>query len=187
MAACGLQCCVFIYNFHNEKRRKEAVLHSPLIDFDLRLGLFPVEALHKNFALLFVSGFAQQGKHVFLISFNARLVEGIHAEYIPRNAARELEEVDKPSEVFPIDRIEIHYYVWDSAVHMGKERTAEGLFVYEVEVLPCKEVETVDVLLVRFDNDVARSIFYVDHSLKQVAHALLDVLAHRVEVGSEVD
>ena len=67
-----------------------------------RLSLFGELSLDGS-AFGFVSGLVEQRKHVFLVSFNARLVERVHLEDVSAHSASFLEEVDEFAAAFLAD------------------------------------------------------------------------------------
>ena len=61
------------------------------------------QTLLYSLALSLVTGLVEQRKHVLLISFHTRLVEGIHTEEVAADATGNLEEVDKLSDVILVE------------------------------------------------------------------------------------
>ena len=68
---------------------------------------------------------------------------------------------------------------------MGLEDALEGALLDEGEGLPCKVVETVEVVLVPGDREVFLRLFKVKDRLEEDLGAFLDELPEGVEVGGE--
>ena len=135
----------------------------------------------------FVAGLVEQGEHVFLVGLDAGLVEGIHAEQQAADAAGALEEVEELAEVVLVELRQGDFQVGHAAVHVGELGAEFGHFVHFVHALAGQEVEAVEVLLVGGDAEAAVGLFDGEHGLEDGALAVLDPLAHGVEVGGEVD
>ena len=58
-----------------------------------------LESCSESLCLLLIAWLAEEGKHVLLVSFNAWLVERIHAEHLTADTACLLEEIEEGSEV----------------------------------------------------------------------------------------
>ena len=55
-------------------------------------------------AQLLVAGLAQQSEHVLLVRLHAGLVEGVHVQQVPGQAAGVLKEVDQPAQRLLVQR-----------------------------------------------------------------------------------
>ena len=67
----------------------------------------------------FVAGFFEQCEHVALVGFDAWLVERIHVEYIARDTAGGLEEVNQLAQIVFAQAGDGYTHVGHSAVYVG--------------------------------------------------------------------
>ena len=74
-------------------------------------------------------------EHIPLIELHAGLVEGIHAQHMGRNAARQLEEIEQLAQRIGIDLVGLQDHDGDTAVHVCGQRALERLLLYEVQRL----------------------------------------------------
>ncbi len=70
---------------------------------------------------------------------------------------------------------------------MGESGAEFCHVVAVLDVLSCEEVELVEILLIRADNDVPLGLFYVEDGFKHDSGAFLDELTHGVKVCGVVD
>ena len=73
----------------------------------------------------------------------------------------------------------------DTAVDVGHLRAELGHAVAVLHVLAGQIVQPVEILRIRRDRHLAAGILHGDHRLEKHPLAVLDVLAHRVQIGGE--
>ena len=132
-----------------------------------------------------VSGFAEEREHIFLVCFNAGLVERIYSEQIAGNGASFLEEVYEIAEIICASGIKLEYDIRNAAVVVRKESSEHCGAVYIVQIHTCKEVQTVDVCGIVRDFDAVGCVLDIENSLKLIAQTVLDVLTEGVQIGRE--
>ena len=141
----------------------------------------------EGFGFGFVTGFAEEGEHVLLVSFDTGLVEGVDVEEQTAHTAGAFEEVDELSEIVLVELGEDDAQVGHAAVDVSDARTEFGHLVHFVHALAGEEVEAVEVLFVGGEEDGVVGVFDRDDGFEDGAFAFLDPLSHGVEVGGEVD
>ena len=134
-----------------------------------------------------IARLAEEGKHVLLVGFHTGLVERIHAKYEARDAAGALEEVDELAEVVGIEFGHDDAEVGHAAIDVGQLRAEFGHLVHLVHAATFEEVEAVEVFLVVGEEHGVAGLCHRDDGLEDGALAVLNPLAHGVEVGGEVD
>ena len=96
-------------------------------------------------------------------------------------AAYILKEVDQEAHAGLADGGHLDEHIGHTAVHMGQHHAPHGLVCHKGERLASQEVQAVNVLRVVGDQKLALGS-EIDHGLAHEALALLDILAHGVQV-----
>ena len=68
---------------------------------------------------------------------------------------------------------------------MGKNYAQLCHLIHLIQAFACKEVKTIQVVAIGLDGNLTLGLTNTDNSFKQGTLALLNILSHRVEVGSE--
>ena len=90
-----------------------------------------------SFGLLLVAGLTEEGKHILLVSFHTRLVEGIDTKEVAMNTAAKFEEVDELAEVVGVEAVNSYTNIRNAAARkfrpsrfsssLGKRRLCSGV------------------------------------------------------------
>src|SRR3712207_4535470 len=115
-------------------------------------GLFLCQSFLDGFAFCFVAGLVEQGKHVFLVSLYARLVERVYTENVAADATCYLEEIDELSDVILVELGNADADVGHTAVYMRQPCAQFGHFVHFVYALSGKKVQPIGVFIVLGNN-----------------------------------
>ena len=130
---------------------------------------------------LFISGLAEEREHIFLVRFNAGLVEGVYTEQVTGNGASFLEEIYEIAEIVCASGIKLEHDIRNAAVGMREHRTEESLLIYGIYGFAREEAEPVGIVLVG-GNDEAVLIIDIDDRFKHHSLALLNELTDGVKV-----
>ena len=125
-----------------------------------------------------VAGFFEEGKHIFLVSLNAGLVERIYTEDVAADTACSLEEVDELAEDVLADFGEDNSHIGYTAVNVGDTCAELCHLVYLVDTLAGDVVETVEIGLVKRNAEFVVALLNREHSLEDGAFAILNPLTH---------
>ena len=136
--------------------------------------------------LLLVAWLLKKGEHILLVSLNTWLVEGVDTEDVARDTTTQLEEIYELTVVVGVELLNRDEDVWHTTVNVSEASTELCVLVYLVDALASEEVQTVKVLLILWEEQLIVWILYRDAGLEDGALAVLNPLAHRVQVGSEV-
>ena len=82
-----------------------------------------------------------------------------------------------------VESFGFHHNLRNAAVNVGKPGTEHRLFIAVFHPLTCKIVQSVEVIAVRRNLDLAGRILHTDHSFEHNPLAFLDILSHRVQVS----
>ena len=134
-----------------------------------------------------IAGLAQQMEHVLLVGLDAGLVEGVDALHVAGHAAGELKEVDERAERFRADLRQADLGDGHAAGDVRGLGGLHGLFVDVAHLAAGQVVEPVEILVVGRDGDGRSGVVKEDNGLLQHADAVLDILAHGVQVRRQVD
>ena len=173
-----------------ERRTEEKILRYAFLVYytgNLFLNLHSSESRLDSLRLLLVSRLVEQGEHVLLVRLDARLVERIDFQHIAADAAGFFEEVEELADVVLVDFREGNLEVGHTAIDVGELRAEFGHLVHLIDVLAGHEVEAVQVGVVGRNYDGVLGLFDGDNRLEDGAFAVLNPLAHRVQVGREID
>ena len=114
------------------------------------------------------------------------MVKGIHAQQIPADAAGLFEEVDQVTKPVGIHGGNVHDQVGHTAVIVRQDGALHGLLVHEVHVLAFEIVQTVEIICRRNEFHGLFRGFHIQDGFEQIAHAILDVLSHGVQIRRKV-
>ena len=146
-----------------------------------------LQSLCKLFCEFVEARLAEEGEHVFLVSLHTRLVERVDAEHIAANTASLLEEIEQSAEMVCVEGFSLHGNLRNAAVDVGQTRAEHSFFVAIFYSLAGKVVQAVEIFAVRRDFNLAGRVLHADYSLEHNPLAFLNILAHRVQVGSIAD
>ena len=135
---------------------------------------------------LFVAGLVEEGKHIFLVSLHAGLIERIDTQDVTADATRLLKEVDQLSEVVLVEFGNLDANLRNAAVEVCEWCAEFSLFVDKINTLSGEEVELVEVLSVGRNLHLAVGFGDGKNSFVHQANTFLNVLTHRVKVGREI-
>jgi hypothetical protein len=130
-----------------------------------------VQTLADSLAFGFISGLAQQGKHVFLVGLNSGLVKGIYTEQQTAQAAGALKEIDELTQTMGVKTGHADNQIGNSSVNVGQTCSQFCHFVDFVNVAAFQEVESVEVLLVMRENQFCFGLFNGYYRLKNSTSA----------------
>ena len=127
--------------------------------------------------LLFEARLLEKGEHILLVSLYSRLVERIHSESVSADATCELEEIEQVAEGLLIDPLDGNLELWNTAVNVGKLCSELSHRVAVFNVLSCKVIQLVKILLVAADHYAAVAVLDVHNGLEHDSRAVLNKLA----------
>ena len=154
--------------------------------FIYRVKPLRLEASLDGFRFGFVTGLAEEGKHILLVGFDTGLVEGIDVEQQTAHAAGPFEEVDELTEVVLVEFGHHDAQVGHTTVHVGQLGAEFGHLVHLIHAFAGQEVEAVEVFFIVGEKHGVAGLLHGDDGFEDAAFALLDPLSHRVEVGGKV-
>src|SRR5574344_393320 len=140
-----------------------------------------------SLALSLITRLVEQCEHILLVSLHTWLIECVDTQHTTTDAASLLKEINQLTQVILIKLRHAHTHVRHTTINMGQLCTQFSHLVDLVNTFASQEVQSIKVLLVgRHFHLVVRSLD-ADNRLVDGALALLNPLAHRVKVGSEVN
>ena len=130
------------------------------------------------FSCFFVTWFFEKGKHVFLVSLYARLVEWVNIKDITADTASLFKEIDDFTKVILAKFRQSNVDIWHTAVNVSDNSTKFCHFVNFVDTLVCDIVQTIKVCLVRRDANFVLLLSNRDNSFEDSSFAFLNPLTH---------
>ena len=150
-----------------------------------RVFRLTLQPLFQNGLLVLIAGLAQQGEHVLFIAFHPRLVEGVYPQQIAGNGAGFLEEVDDLAQGVLGKVRGVKEDVRHAPVAVGQNRALHCLLVDEGHGAAFQIVKAVHIGRVVAQGDLVLGLVNKHHGFKQLPAAVLDILAHGVQVCGE--
>ena len=129
-------------------------------------------------SLCLVAWLLEKSEHILLVSLYAWLVECVDTEELTRDATSNLEEVDELTVVVSIETLDRDEDVRNTTVDVCETCAELSILVNLVDALASKEVKTVEVLLVVWEEKLALWILDRDTCLEDSALAFLNPLTH---------
>ena len=145
------------------------------------------EALLKVRSQRFCAGLAEQGKHVLLVGFHARLIKRIDSKQQPAHRHRELEKVKKLAKVPGIAPSEMQGHAGRAAVVMRQGCAAPGLEVGTRHIHASQESQLIGISIKRGNGQGAAVPIDQHKGLEERAPPILDVLPERMKVRGQAD
>ena len=113
---------------------------------------FLLQSLADGFALLFIAGLVEQGKHIALVVFYTGLVEGVPSQDISAYTAGFINELYELAQVTLGEGRYLNLDVGYTTINVSYLSTQFGHLVYFVNTLSCQEVKTVKVVFIGGNN-----------------------------------